>query len=1170
MKRAFSILLPVIVLAICLLFVASCGGGGNNDTGNNNSSGVGTKLTEDMVTIFYNQDFVVYTGTPIVFDASVFKITVNGTSADVRDFSFTYRDNVNAGTATVTVTAVSSDLVYGSVDKHFTILPGSTTAYSLDEVRAAFEDPNYATVTLAKEATVAEGETFVIPEGKSLQANLGIDNYGEIKALGDFGLYTNVKLNNYGKLTVEGKLALSNGAAIYNIASGNLRGKIVNNGTLYFNGEAPNGIEGNGNVVVRRPLEEAEVTLENEQVRYVKGGNGFLPGKITVKPPKGTASDGSKYSPVYSDNDYIGTAYVTLTAPIDDAYFYGEKEVDYEIIPAAVTVTSEDALNEAFADKEVNYVTYRQSIYKYTGSFTVPEGYTLDMGASDAVNLSASEITVNGTLLAAGLNAGTLNVSANASVGVKRDLTVSKALRNAGSIVYSGGEYDDMALIGTVENTGSIVNNGIAYYESEVPFDVSGFDNTSGKLYSYCPLDGLVNVIVKQDVSDPEVMWLSYQTTPYNAEEQKPYIRRNPDLGILYTNQYRVTYLRDGAVTEDVKSVGTVTVKIEINSRTENAFRGTALLDYEITRSETTVIKNDALVAAAKDPNYYKVKLGCDMEPSSVTVAEGVELDLNGYKLDVFGLENYGRLVIPANDFAEGYTPGFDDCNLYFCSIDNYGYIENNGLIASSPGINGCYFNNAEGSEFINNGSVTVDEAMLDGATPSSGTGTMIGRKYYKDLAFALTETEFYYDATEKEPDFTVTLKKDGSPVDKSIFTRQYVANLNAGTGKLFLYDDNADIYSEFYITFSIAHNNSPLTFTIYRSEIEVLTSEELLNAAADANYERITLKGNIALGSNALTLNENVILDCGSYLLTTDGTVAPSIPATSAITAGVSDIDSFNAMKYVATDVKLLCDIGNNTETVAFDAVGYSVDLDVDLNGYDLRVAVRIGNNTTNKALLVKTRFYDGSEEKTGKISGLTLTDSEIYAIFTGRSDGGSNVELILEDITVNGLDMGSGDGNTCSITVNRCNIFGANESSRAVSTDSAKYNIGLSSAFTDCVIEGYSAININSRETSCTFDNCTIKGTGTYIAPSGTYDAGKGYGVAVYFNYATNPVFTDCNIESVNGIAIVQTQYSSSKDYSGICSVNVNGGTLKGAQGAYREYTTGSIKLQGTTVIG
>lgn len=1166
MKKAFRISLPVIALVLCLLFVASCGGGGT--TGGDNGASGGVKLTEDMVTLKF--DSVNYIGEPIVFDDSAFEIIVNGTAANLRDFSFAYRDNVNAGTATVTVTAVTSDLAYGSVDKHFTILPGLTTAYSLDEVRAAFEDPNYATVTLAKEATVAEGETLVIPAGKEFHSNVPLTNYGTIDALGKFYLYINVKLYNYGTLNIKDTLTLAENASLYKLTAGESSGKIVNDGTIYCNGEAPSGIEGNGNVVVRRPLEEAEVTVENKEVRYVKGETGFLPGKITVTPPKGISKDGALYSPVYSDNDYIGTATVTLTAPIDDGYFYGEKAVEYEIIPAAVTVSNEEELNAAFADPEINYITYRQSIYKYTDSFTVPEGYTLDMGTGDAVNLSAGELTVNGTLLAAGLNAGVLTVAEGGSITVARDLTVREALRNAGSIVYSGGEYDEMALCGTVENRGNIVNKGVAYYESETPFDITGFDNTDGKLYSYCALDGLVNVIVKHDISDPEVMWLSHQTTPYNAEEQNPNIERNPDLGILYYNQYRVTYLRNDTETDDKTSAGEITMKIEIVYRTENAFRGTALLDYEITRSETTVIKNDALVAAANDPNYYRVKLGCDLEPSSVTVAEGVELDLNGYKLDVFGLKNYGRLVIPANDFAEGYTPGFDDCNLYFCSIDNYGHIENNGLMASSPGTNNCYFNNAEGSEFINNGSVTVDEAMLDGATPSSGTGTMIGRKYYEDLAFALTETEFYYDATEKEPDFTVTLKKDGSPVDKSIFTRRYVSNLSAGTAKLYVYVENANIYSEYYITFSIAHNNDPLTFTIYRSEIEVATYEELLNAAADANYERITLTGDIGLDSSALTLSENVILDCGSYLLTTDGTVAPSVPATSAITAEVSDIDSFNTMKYIATDVKFLCDIGNNTETVAFDAVGYSVDLDVDLNGYDLRAAVKIGNNSTNKALSVKVRFYDDSAAKTGKISGLNSTDSEVYAIFTGRSDGGSNVELILEDITVNGLDMGSGDGNTCSITVNRCNIFGANESSRAVSTDSAKYNIGLSSAFTDCVIEGYSAININSRETSCTFDNCTIKGTGTYIAPSGTYDAGKGYGVAVYFNYATEPVFNNCNIESVNGYAIVQTQQSSSKDYSNICSVNVNGGTLKGAQGAYREYTTGSIKLQGTTVIG
>ena len=1161
MKKAFRISLPVIALVLCLLFVASCGGGGT--TGGDNGASGGVRLTEDMVTLKF--DSVNYIGEPIVFDDSAFEIIVNGTAANLRDFSFAYRDNVNAGTATVTVTAVTSDLVYGSVDKHFTILPGSTTAYSLEEAKSALNNANFALVTLSAVTTIAEGETFVIPEGKSLQANLGIDNYGEIKALGDFGLYTNVKLNNYGKLTVEGKLALSNGAAIYNIASGNLRGKIVNNGTLYFNGEAPSGIEGNGNVVVRRPLEEAEVTLENEQVRYVKGGNGFLPGKITVKPPKGTASDGSKYSPVYSDNDYIGMATVTLTAPIDDGYFYGEKAVKYEIIPAAVTVSNEEELNAAFADPEINYITYRQSIYKYTDSFTVPEGYTLDMGAGDAVNLSAGELTVNGTLLAAGLNAGVLTVAEGGSITVSRDMTVREALRNAGSIVYSGGEYDEMALCGTVENRGNIVNKGVAYYESETPFDITGFDNTDGKLYSYCALDGLVNVTVKHDISDPEVMWLSYQTIPYNAEEQNPYIERNPDLGILYSNQYRVTYLRNGTETDDKTSAGEITMKIEIVFRTENAFRGTALLDYEITRSETTVSKADALVAVAKDPNYYRVKLGCDLEPSSVTVAEGVELDLNGYKLDVFGLKNYGRLVIPANDFAEGYTPGFDDCNLYFCSIDNYGYIENNGLMASSPGTNNCYFNNAEGSEFINNGSVTVDEAMLDGATPSSGTGTMIGRKYYEDLAFALTETEFYYDETAKEPDFTVTLKKDGSPVDKSIFTRSYVSNLSAGTAKLYVYVENANIYSEYYITFSIAHNNDPLTFTIYRSEIEVATSEELLNAAANANYERVTLKGNIALGANALTLNENVILDCGSYLLTTNGTVAPSVPATSAITAEVSDIDSFNTMKYIATDVKLLCDIGNNTETVAFDAVNYSVDLDVDLNGYDLRAAVTAGGSFASDNLTLRVRFYDGSGSKTAKISGAVVADDTAsYAVTTLSADRKSATYLEFEGITVYGMYLASADDSSKSVTVivSECTVIGKNDVSYAVRTVGNSF--GLSAEFVSATIEGSSAVYLGYREKSILFTDCTISGLGRYKAPE-YGKVGKGFAIGVFFYRINNHIFEGCTITSENGYAVVQVRGS---DGIGACKLYLNGCTLSGAAGQYYAYDANAVYINGAAM--
>ena len=576
--------------------------------------------------------------------------------------------------------------------------------------------------------------------------------------------------------------------------------------------------------------------------------------------------------------------------------------------------------------------------------------------------------------------------------------------------------------------------------------------------------------------------------------------------------------------------------------------------------------KAEALVAAAKDPNYYKVKLGCDLEPSSVTVAEGVELDLNGYKLDVSDLKNYGRLVIPANDFAEGYTPGFDDCNLYFCSIDNYGYIENNGLMASSPGINGCYFNNAEDSEFINNGSVTVDEAMLDGATPSSGTGTMIGRKYYEDLAFALTETEFYYDETEKEPDFTVTLINDGSPVDKSIFTRRYVSNLNAGTGKLYLYNDNADIYSEFYITFSkVVSNDLMLTFTIYRGVAEAGTKEELLAAVADANYERVTLTGDIGLDSSALTLSENVILDCGSYLLTTDGTVAPSVPATSAITAEVSDIDSFNTMKYIATDVKLLCDIGNNTETVAFDAVNYSVDLDVDLNGYDLRAAVTAGGSFASDNLTLRVRFYDGSGSKTAKISGTVVADDTAsYAVTTLSADRKSATYLEFEGITVYGMYLKSAEDSSKSVTVivSECTVIGKNDVSYAVRTVGNSF--GLSAEFVSSTIEGSSAVYLGYREKSILFTDCTISGLGTYKAPE-YGKVGKGFAIGVFFYRTNNHIFESCNISSVNGYAVVQV---SGTDGIGACKLYLNGCTLSGAAGQYYAYDANAVYINGAAV--
>ena len=89
MKRSFKpgIVIFLIVMIFAVFFAASCSDGGNNG-GGNQSGGKSVPLTADMISLNYNPDFTVYTGIPIVFDEYMYSISVNGTAANIRDFSF--------------------------------------------------------------------------------------------------------------------------------------------------------------------------------------------------------------------------------------------------------------------------------------------------------------------------------------------------------------------------------------------------------------------------------------------------------------------------------------------------------------------------------------------------------------------------------------------------------------------------------------------------------------------------------------------------------------------------------------------------------------------------------------------------------------------------------------------------------------------------------------------------------------------------------------------------------------------------------------------------------------------------------------------------------------------------------------------------------------------------
>ena len=1154
MKKSFKIVILLSILMIVAFFVASCSS--VDDKGGTLSGGKSVPLTADMISLNYNPDFTVYTGIPIVFDEYMYSISVNGTAANIRDFSFVYRDNVNAGTATVTVTAISSDLVHGSADIHFTILPGKKDVYSSADAVKTLADPNYDSVTLYSELRVEGGESFSVPENKTLTVNLNIENYGVIDVQGDLNVYRNVKMYNYGTVNVKGgSLALGSNAELYNASDSAFNGKIVNNGTVYCNGEAFRGIEGNGSVVVRKPLAEAPITIENAKVRYIKGGTDFLPGKINVTRKNGIVASASAFSPKYYDNDYIGIAAVELTAPIDDADYFGEATVNYEIIPAAVTVDSETELYAAFSDPdpEIDYVVFNNSLGRIDTPFTVPEGYTLDMGSAAWVTLWADTLTVKGTLLAANVNVRSLSVVSSGSVEIAHDLDISGELSLDGDLTYNGTDSDYAVLNSAPAGNGVFVNKGILYYQSESYFDTSLIDNSLGKIYSYRALDGLSNVIVKYEISDPEIMWSSFQTTQYNASEQYPALRYREDLGSLYSSQYRVSYYREGVKTEDLISAGKITMRIEIKLQTENAFRGSAEFEYEILRSEKGVSDASTLESAAKDSNYFRVYLTKNIDSLySLEIVEGVEFDLNGYNLSVTKLINRGTTVIPFAETAEGYEPLNSDCALRFDIIENYGEIVNGSFMAMMPYRSDRGYVATESAIFTNNGVLAVDFAILDEFAAVSGPGEIIARKYASDLSFELNETVFVYNTAPHTPGYTVTDVSSGDPVSDIVLTEKYSKNVAAGQAKLELYTENQTYFSAYYIPYS---DRISLPFTVLRGETVAGDADSLVSAAGDANWERITLIGDISLGYTSVALQENVVLDCGEYLLGVDNSVSISVPDTSAILSEVDSLSDFETMKYVATDIKLLCDIGDNTTNVNIDAAfGYSVDLKVDLNGYALNAALIIGANSAVNGNGVKLRFFDSSAGKTGSITGMDGSTEASYAVTTNNGKNNTYVELELENITVYGLNLKSGNSSykTVSVVATDCEIIGKNDASFAVSTASSNC-FGLSAAFYSCDITGSSAVRLFSKEKSIYFADCTVNAYGTYTKPY-TSNSGKGYALALnYRDGYTDHVFERTAFTSLNGYAVVQTNDGFDADS---CKAYFYGCTLSGAAGAGNYY--------------
>ena len=1048
----FKGVLIVALVALVLLSAAACV---TDDEKGKIEPAQKTPLTADMITVGGTYS---YTGEPVCPDQNgTISVVADGSRVDASQFTYSYSDNVNAGTASVTVTAKEScTKVTGSATAHFEIAPATKTSIDGSALQRLLDDPNYGTIYYDGDDELAANSALVVPKGKTLQLNNGLIVNGMLTVNGTLIVYNNGKLLGSGSLTNNGTLELRRGARLF-APSGTISGDgdIVNEGTVYVN--SATNID--GSVVVRRDLSDAEIFLQYSELKYDKDIAEYKPGRITISHPDitGTA-DGSGYSPAYSDNDGVGTAIVTLSAPIDDERFFGTASATYRIVPGDVTVTSvEDALDAlADANYDVVRLTGQQ---RYAADITVPHGKTLTI---------ASSLDCTGKLT----NLGTLQVE--------------------GTLMTDDFDADQNA---------HIINTGTIFCNCDFVFDPTRTDNAKGTIYSYCAQSpDLPGAIEKHDIAAPSTGFVFDQATlTYNGAAHD--IFPVTAFGAIGIRDISVSYYRDGKSTKNLTSVGTIEARYSVAKNSRNAYRGRASLSFKIVSVTASVSNRTALSSALSDPGYHLVTMTDDItDIGTVRVPEGKTLDTGGNKLECIDLINYGTVLNPYDgDLSD---PSAVGALIKADKVTNGGKIDNRGIVALSP-LQDASWQQQSGSEFVNDGVVFINET-----TGAELDGDVRRRIFIENVDIALEYTTTAYDGSEKRPSVT----KDETALSSDDMTVIYADNVSAGQATVTVSGKGG--------LFAALVGSKTLTFGIERGETAVSDKASLLAALDDENWQTITLGADIDVGSAAIELHKNTTVACDEYRLVTDVDNIPSVPQTSEITAIATSVDRLSALLRSATYITLGNDLTGNIINVKGTKTPLAVTLDLD--GNSLRAALYLdgdGNTidlTVTNSSETQKSYLAGNATATAAvvISGdsnrdvthLTLESIAVNGIVVDAQNASVNL-TVTDCIITKGANGRAVDLRRPQSSVQ--SPFDATFTGCTISGEEGVYVNAPSATFTHCTItaEGeYSAPSSYSNAgkgfaaaiyfqegvpTSVVFEKCELESTNGYALVQAQSDA-------------------------------------------------------------------------------
>ena len=533
-----------------------------------------------------------------------------------------YSDNVNAGTATVSVTSGphSKELV-GHKEFTFAITPSSITVLSTSRLIETVSSGNYSVVTLNGSGSIS-GE-FTVPSSTTVVLNGSFTNNATLTINGSLvvndAFYNNASVANFGALTVgsEGKFhnsgVLTNDAAFVNQGefhnknsfSNNLEAEnsgkifnygeaeflsvntITNSGHAYFDEDNPAFTDG---LTVRQPITADDVSLQQTVFTY----DGFYKYPTLVFSDDSLTVARNTYNLSYAYPDYpqredprdAGTVIVTVTFNGTSETYKGSLELSYVIERASASVTDETSLRAILSNGNYDEAVLETDVALHS-DLTIPQNYKVTVPAEYYL----------------------LNEYA---------LTVEGQLENNGK--FSLGNS------GTLAGSENVINNGSAY--------LNGTDSL---------VSGSGTVFIRKSIDLVTVSGLA-ATVMYGEDARLPFTLTDGTYTLIKNTDYTVRY----SGISDISIDGSPACAISSATTFSENYYGERRDEYLILPGEITVNTFEQLQNALADCreenfcNYGKILLGASISFTNdtvsnitLTVAENTVLDLNSHKLSL-------------------------------------------------------------------------------------------------------------------------------------------------------------------------------------------------------------------------------------------------------------------------------------------------------------------------------------------------------------------------------------------------------------------------------------------------------------------------------------------------------------------------------------------------------